>query len=94
MKSRIVDSIKKHMQEKSDEELLAIWTKNDRAAWSDDAFEAVRQVLMERNVVIPAQQRATVQNVQDQPRFRKVIHADILRLKNEFRRSGMSANVS
>lgn len=43
------------MREKETEELLTIWQKNDRQAWSDDAFEAIHQVLQERLEEIPEQ---------------------------------------
>lgn len=43
------------MKEKSTEDLLAIWTKNDRNEWSEGAFEAIRQVLTEREITIPEQ---------------------------------------
>lgn len=58
MVEKRVSQIKVHMEAKSTEELLGIWTKNDRAEWSDSAFEAVRLVLEDRHVELPEQNRA------------------------------------
>ena len=55
MSATRIDEIKTRMEQKTNEELAAIWIKNDRKEWSDDAFEAIRQVLTERRVTIPAQ---------------------------------------
>lgn len=55
MASKVVDEIKKRLEERSSEELIAIWTKNDKSEWSDDAFEAVHQILTERKIAIPQQ---------------------------------------
>jgi hypothetical protein len=55
MSTKTMDEITQSMGQKTTEELLAIWGKNDRKEWSDDAFEAIRQVLTERNVSILAQ---------------------------------------
>lgn len=51
----MVEEVKERMQQKTNDELLSIWTKNDREQWSDDAFEAVKQVLTDRNITIPVQ---------------------------------------
>ena len=47
--------IRSRMEQKPTEELIAIWKTNDRKEWSDDAFEAIRQVLGKRNIDPPAQ---------------------------------------
>lgn len=39
----------------SDEELLAIWVRNDRASWSDTAFEVAADILSERGIELPEQ---------------------------------------
>lgn len=44
-----------NMRQKSTDELLQIWKENDRTEWSDEAYVAIRQVLGERNVSLPAQ---------------------------------------
>lgn len=52
-----------NMRQKSTEELLQIWKENDRTEWSDEAYVAIKQVLDERNVSLPAQTAPAV--VQD-----------------------------
>jgi hypothetical protein len=47
--------IRQRMLEKDTEELIAIWKKNDRTEWSDEAFEVVREILAERIGDLPAQ---------------------------------------
>lgn len=44
-----------NMRQKSTEELLQIWKENDRTEWSDEAYVAIKQVLDERGVSLPAQ---------------------------------------
>jgi hypothetical protein len=41
--------------QKDTEELLAVWKKNDRVSWSDNTFEVVRQILIERTGSVPPQ---------------------------------------
>lgn len=60
VKMEMVDQIKERMQQKSDDELLAVWTKKDKTEWSEDAFEAVRQILTDRNVKLPELPREDV----------------------------------
>jgi tetratricopeptide (TPR) repeat protein len=43
------------MQEKDTEELLDIWNRNDREEWSDDAFEIIHNILLERLGSVPEQ---------------------------------------
>ena len=54
-KQKLVSDIKKGLQEKSTNELLVIWKENKRTRWSDNAFEAVAQILKERSVELPEQ---------------------------------------
>jgi hypothetical protein len=49
------DQIAQSVQQKTTEELLAIWDSNDRNQWSDTTFEVIKQTLSEREVVIPPQ---------------------------------------
>jgi hypothetical protein len=58
MNTKLADQIVETMQNKTTEELLEIWTTNDRGQWSDAAFDAVLQTLSERNVIIPPQNAA------------------------------------
>jgi len=53
--SKLTDEINETMQNKTTEELLEIWTNNDRWQWSDAAFDAVQQILSDRNVTVPPQ---------------------------------------
>lgn len=49
------DQITQGIQQKTTEELLAIWVNNDRNQWSGVAFDAISQTLSERGVLVPAQ---------------------------------------
>ena len=46
----LVEAIRVRMREQTTEQLLELWTTNDRAMWSPEAFEAVRSLLAERGV--------------------------------------------
>lgn len=46
----LVGSIRHRMREQTTEHLLELWTTNDRATWSPEAFEAVKSLLAERGV--------------------------------------------
>jgi hypothetical protein len=54
-KSARYEQILSSMQERSTEELLEIWHANDRESWSEEAFEAIRQVLEQRLGKVPEQ---------------------------------------
>jgi hypothetical protein len=53
--SALARSIRQNMQLKDSEELLAIWRKNDRQEWSDEAFSIVHDILLERLGTVPPQ---------------------------------------
>lgn len=55
MNPKMVEEIKGRLREKTSEELAAIWTKNDRSEWSEEAFQAIRQLLTDRGVTVPTQ---------------------------------------
>jgi uncharacterized membrane protein YhaH (DUF805 family) len=55
MGPKYLDAIKTRLQEKTNQELLDIWTKNDRREWSSDAFDAIKTILTERNIPLPQQ---------------------------------------
>ncbi|HSK87188.1 MAG TPA: hypothetical protein VK880_02455 [Anaerolineales bacterium] len=40
---------------KETDELLDMWQRNNRAEWSDDAFESIKDILKERGIEIPEQ---------------------------------------
>ncbi len=56
MNVELIDQIKQNMEQRTTEELLAIWIQNNRKKWSDEAFEAIIRVLTERGVYLPNQQ--------------------------------------
>ncbi len=49
-----VQHIRKVMEAKSNGELLKIWEEN-RAGYLEETFEAIKQLLMERGIALPAQ---------------------------------------
>ncbi len=55
----MIAEIKKHMEQKTTDELLSIWIKNDREELSNDAFEAVKLILLERGENLPQQVEKT-----------------------------------
>ena len=54
MWTTVEDQILQNMGKKETRELLQIWINHDHEQWSDEAFEAVQQILTERGVVIPS----------------------------------------
>lgn len=48
MDERMIEKIRLQMQEKSIKELLEIWNDYNQEEWTDEAFEAVRRVLVSR----------------------------------------------
>jgi hypothetical protein len=58
---KIVQQISERMREKTTEELRQILNENDKFQWSDEAFEAIRQILSKRNESI-----AKVQDMEKQ----------------------------
>lgn len=57
MLASLIQDIKKKIDDKSTEDLLYIWTENDREKWSAEYFEAVRLTLLERNETPPSQKK-------------------------------------
>ena len=55
MDANRVAEIKANLSSKDTSELLEIWKANDREAYTDDAFEAIRLLLEERSVAPPPQ---------------------------------------
>lgn len=48
--------IKRALSERSNSELLQIWRENNRHEWRPEAFEVVREILLERGIEPPDQQ--------------------------------------
>lgn len=50
--------MKKHilieMGQKTSEELVDIWKKNNRAEWTNEAFEVIKEILLERSGELPS----------------------------------------
>jgi hypothetical protein len=57
MDSKMLARVREEMRGKRTDQLLGIWVQNDRDIWSAEAFEAVKMVLVERNVSLPPQNR-------------------------------------
>ena len=55
MYSKLVEKIKRNLGSGDTTELLEIWNTNDRKSYSDEAFEAIKSILIERGVAIPQQ---------------------------------------
>lgn len=66
--------VKKHMEQKTTDELLSIWIKNDREEWSNDAFEAVKQILTERGIELPPQDPPPAKPAKDESSEERKTH--------------------
>jgi|SRR5688572_18025250 len=55
MSNELRKQIYENMNVKETDELLDIWQTNNRVEWSDEAFEAIKDILKERGVEIPEQ---------------------------------------
>ena len=55
LNAKMVEEAKGWMLQKTIEELVAIWTKHDRNEWSEEAFEAIKQIFTDRGIPIPIQ---------------------------------------
>lgn len=62
MPKNIVNYIRDNMKSKSDEELLNIWKENNRNEYSDDAFKIIKELILERNLELPEQNEALLDN--------------------------------
>lgn len=57
MNKMLIEQITENLRKKETEELVEIWKENDRNQYSDEAFEAIRQILAERGQTIPPQKQ-------------------------------------
>ncbi len=55
MSDELRNHIRNNLGLKDTDQLLEIWQRNNRAEWSDPAFEVIRDILKERGVEIPEQ---------------------------------------
>ena len=54
MDDNLAAQVRQRMRERDTESLLKIWRREDGEGWSDEAYEIVRQTLVERGVEPPA----------------------------------------
>ena len=59
--------IQTQMRLKDTADLVAIWKKNDRSAWTDEAFDVVREILLERLGELPTQTEDDESEAASQP---------------------------
>lgn len=64
--SSLREQIRDRMNLKETEELLEIWQNNDRAEWSDEAFEVIQEILKERGVDIPEQNKPIYEHEEEE----------------------------
>jgi hypothetical protein len=50
-----INDLKTRYQNKTTDELLEIWQKNDQTTYREEAFEAIKQILLERKCDLPPQ---------------------------------------
>jgi hypothetical protein len=55
-RSSLSESVYQSMKLKETDELLELWSENDRTEWSDDAFEAIHSILLQRLGNVPPQE--------------------------------------
>jgi hypothetical protein len=53
MDDNLTAQVRQRMRERDTDSLLAIWSRQDGEGWSADAYEIVRQTLLERGVTPP-----------------------------------------
>ncbi len=56
MNATLNQQIQDHMNTKSTDELMTIWTSNDRSQWTDQAFGAIETILTDRKAPLSVQQ--------------------------------------
>ena len=71
MEKNFEDSMRRgiyvRMRQKETDELLQIWTQNDRSEWTDAAFSVIEEILSERLGDIPPQAQKQLQEQIDNP---------------------------
>ncbi len=58
MHKKILQEIRLNMESKETDELLNIWQENDKEQYSEMAFEAIKQILIERGETPPPQKES------------------------------------
>ncbi len=62
MNDSLREQIYSRMSLKETDELLEIWQVNDRAEWSDTAFQVIEEILKHRGIEIPQQGQPTFEH--------------------------------
>lgn len=57
MSTTLIEDIQEGFKNKTSKELLHIYISNNKNKWSDEAFEAIKNILLERNIPIPEQDK-------------------------------------
>lgn len=71
MNERHLKKIRKIMESKSTDDLLKIWTENNRYEYYDETFAVIKQLLIEREIPIPQQSQpyGQITNEEKEPSF-------------------------
>ena len=80
MSENLYKQIHGNLNSKGTDELLEIWKANDRADWSDIAFDVIREILQERGVEIPQQNEPNFQQ-NERDRAKEALNFSELELK-------------
>ncbi|PKN92656.1 MAG: hypothetical protein CVU44_13430 [Chloroflexi bacterium HGW-Chloroflexi-6] len=65
MSDSVRNQIYSNLNQKTTDELLEIWVSNDQAEWSELTFELIEQLLLEREMEVPAQNQAILSHDQE-----------------------------
>ena len=60
MNEELVATIRSEIEKESTDILLQWWLTNDREEWSPEAFEAMKEILLDRGVQLPEQLKHTI----------------------------------
>jgi hypothetical protein len=82
-----------HLQEKDTDELLDIWEENDRTEWTDEAFDAIRTILLQRIGQVP-EQDAPRDEYDDQLDEEEAAHGDFPNEKKLIWTAELARNLS
>ena len=61
-KSSLYQTVYRNMSMKETSELVSIWVRNDRSEWTDEAFEIIRDILVERLGNVPPQEQSALKS--------------------------------
>lgn len=69
MNNELYTQIHNSLNLKDTGELLDIWQTNDHVEWSDNAFEAIKQILASRRVDLPEQDKPIYEHAEEEENF-------------------------